>query len=190
MQKTIDIEALLSPIPGDNPAGESLRYDPVYDEIKEARRADEVLEQGDWQHEIKTADWDKVFQLSVQALTERSKDLQIGVWLLESLTALEGFEGIHAGLQVMTGFLQQFWDTVYPEIEDDDLDYRVGPLEFLNAKVWLPIKQIPLTDSSATPGYSWLKWEGSRQGGGEITAEDFDGAVSRSSIRKRARNTP
>ena len=203
MKKTIDIEAILAPIPGENPAGESLRYDPVYDEIKEARRADDVLEQGDWQHEIKTSDWDKVFDLSVAALTEKTKDLQIGAWLLESLTAMEGFEGLHAGLQIMTGFLQQFWDHLYPEMEDDDLDYRVGPLEFINDKVWLAIKQIPVTDRSTTPGYSWMKWQESRQVGaeqdirnqygdvddnkrkareeaiaeGKLTVEDFDAAV-------------
>jgi type VI secretion system protein ImpA len=184
MKKNLDIEAILSPIAGENPAGMSLRYDPVYDEIQEARRADDLLDRGDWQHEIKTSDWDKVFDLSVSALTERTKDLQIGVWLLESLTIMEGFEGLHVGLQVMTGFLQQFWDNVYPEIEDDDLDYRVGPLEFLNDKVWLAVKQIPITDRSVTSGYSWLKWQESRQEAGseeKISAEDFDRAVGSSS---------
>jgi len=180
MKKTIDIAALLAPIPGENSAGTSLRYDPVYDELQEARRADDLLDRGDWQHEIKVSDWDKVFNLCVSSLTERSKDLQIGVWLLEALSSTEGFEGLHAGLQVMTGLLQQFWDNVYPEIEDDDLDYRAGPLEFLNDKVWLVIKQIPLTDPKTTPGYSWLQWQESRQessAAGKISAEDFDRAV-------------
>jgi type VI secretion system protein ImpA len=181
MKKTIDIEAILSPLPGENPAGEFLRYDPVYYAIQEARRADDELDRGDWQHEIKKSDWDRVFELSASVLTERTKDLQIGAWLLESLTTTEGFEGLHAGLQIMTGFLQQFWDTIYPEIEDDDLDFRVGPLEFLNAKLWLAIKQIPLTDSSTTQGYSWLKWQESRQAGKEAIAEDFDRAVGSSS---------
>ncbi len=180
MKKTIDITALLTPIPGENSAGTSLRYDPVYDEIQEARRADDLLDRGDWQQEIKVSDWDKVFSLCVSALTERSKDLQIGAWLLEALSSTEGFEGLHAGLQVMTGLLEQFWDNVFPEIEDDDLDYRVGPLEFLNDKVWLVIKQIPLTDPRSTAGYSWLQWQESRQetsAEDKVSAEDFDRAV-------------
>jgi len=180
MKKKVDLEALLSPIPGDNPAGISLRYDLVYDAIQEARRADDLLDRGDWQHEIKTSDWDKVFNLSVSALSERTKDLQLAAWLLESLTTQEGFEGLYVGLQVMTGLLQQFWDNVYPEIEDDDLDYRVGPLEFINDKLWLAVKQIPLTDSRTTPGYSWLQWQESRQEARneeKISAEDFDRAV-------------
>ena len=44
---TIDIEKILYPISISQPAGESLRYDKVYDEIKEARREDDPnLEQG------------------------------------------------------------------------------------------------------------------------------------------------
>ena len=37
----LDIEALLAPIPGENPAGKDVRYDGTHDAIKEARRADD-----------------------------------------------------------------------------------------------------------------------------------------------------
>jgi len=53
-------EGLLNPIPGENPSGQSLRYDPVYDKIREARRADEELQLSEeaskrdvWGHTIK-----------------------------------------------------------------------------------------------------------------------------------------
>jgi type VI secretion system protein ImpA len=42
---------LLNPIPGENPSGASLRYEPVYDKIKEARREDDDAPQGEWAHE-------------------------------------------------------------------------------------------------------------------------------------------
>ena len=207
MKRTIDIDAILAPLSGDNPAGENLRYAPVYDEIKEARRADDPLDRGDWDREIKTSDWDKVIALSVEALTEKTKDLQIAAWLTEALTRTEGFEGLIFGLKILTGFLSNFWDTVYPEIDEDDLDYRVGPLEFLNNNLWFPIKAVPVTDRSVTSGYSWLQWQDSRQVGyekdtlnqygdvddgkkaardekiaeGKLSAEDFDSAVALSS---------
>jgi len=207
MKRVIDIDAILAPIPGDNPAGEDLRYSPIYDKIKEARRADDPLDRGDWGREIKTSDWDKVITVSVEALTGKTKDLQIGVWLVEALTMSEGFEGFVAGLKILTGFLRDYWEHVYPEIEEGDLDFRVGPLEFLNDKLWFCVKQVPITDSSVTSGHSWLKWQESRQVGyekdthnqygdvdenkkaardeliaeGKLTAEDFDSAVSLSS---------
>ncbi len=185
MKRNIDIEAILAPLPGDNPAGEYLRYSPVYDEIQEARRADDLLARGDWQHEIKTSDWDRVLTLSVQALTEKTKDLQIAAWLLEALTYTEGFAGVNAGLTIITAYLQNFWEHLYPGMEDDDLEFRIGPLEFINDKLWLPIKQIPVTDSAATPGYSWMKWQESRQVGSEKDTLNQYGDVDDDKKRQR-----
>lgn len=203
----MDIDAILAPLPGDNPCGENLRYTALYDEIQEARRADDLLDQGDWQHEVKMSDWHQVFSLCQEALTTKTKDLQIAAWLLESLTATRGFEGVRQGLSIINGFLDAFWETLYPEIEEDDLDYRAGPLEFINDKLWLPIKKIPVTDPGNTPGFSWMKWQESRKVGfekdilnqygdvddekkkardeqiaeGKLPAEEFDSAVKASS---------
>ena len=196
MKVEIDLVGILTPIADDNPAGEDLRYI-LYDEITEARRADDTFERGDWQREIKSADWETVISLCSDALVNRTKDLQIAAWLTEALTIKEGFEGLLTGLKVLRGFLENFWESVYPEIEDDDLDFRVGRLEFLNNSLWSRVKQIPLTDSNARAGYSWLQWEESRRVGnegdaakaetraelvaeGKLTAEDFDAAVTQS----------
>ena len=207
MKREIDIEAILAPIPGDNPAGVNLRYSSLYEEIKEARRADDVLEQGDWQYETKKSDWEVVLTLAVEALTQKTKDLQIAAWLTEALIKLEGFNGLATGLKILSGLLKEHWEHLYPEIEDKDLDFRVAPIEFVNDKLWPCIKQVPLTDSSITSGYSWLKWQESRKVGfeadtrnrygdvdenkkkarneliaeGKLTAEDFDSAVALSS---------
>lgn len=196
MKVEIDLVSILTPVGDDNPAGENLRY-VLFDEITEARRADDAYDRGDWQRDIKNADWETVISLCSDALVNRTKDLQIAAWLAEGLTIMEGFEGLLTGLKVIRGFLENFWESVYPEIEDDDLDFRVGRLEFLNTALGMRIKQIPLTDSNARAGYSWLQWEESRRVGyegdaakaetraeliaeGKVTADDFDAAVSQS----------
>ena len=46
--QVIDLELILQPISDELPSGESLRYSGLYDEISEARRADDNLNQGDW----------------------------------------------------------------------------------------------------------------------------------------------
>ena len=97
MKTTIDVDTILTAIPGDNPAGADLRYTPVYDEIKEARRADDLLDRGDWAREIKTSDWDKVIDLTIGALSQKSKDLQIASWLCEALTEKKHFDGLFLG---------------------------------------------------------------------------------------------
>ncbi|MCU0572171.1 MAG: type VI secretion system protein TssA [Syntrophobacteraceae bacterium] len=208
MTVAVDVEAILKPFPGDNPAGEDLRYSAVYEEIKEARRADDPFDRGDWQREIKKSDWNRVMELASQILTQRTKDLQIAVWLTEGLINKSGFSGLLTGLRIVNGFLTLFWETVYPRIEDDDLEFRAAPLEFLNEKIWVAVKEVPLTDEASTTGYSWFKWKESREVGyeadtknrygdidegkkrvrdeqladGKLSAEDFDAAVSQSSL--------
>lgn len=186
----IDLEAILTPIEGENPAGENLRYAETYDVIKEARREDDQLDRGDWDREIKTADWETVRRIALEALTEKTKDLQIAVWLTEALIKTEGFSGLNMGLQVISGFLENFWDNLYPEIEDDDLDYRIGPLEFFNDKLWVTIRQIPITDPRvAGGGLSWLQWKESTEVGtskeaiaeGKVGIEAFEKAQNQSS---------
>ena len=207
MKKEIDLDAILAAIPGDSPAGEDLRYTPVYDSIKEARREDDLSDPLLSKNEIKRADWKKVISLSVDALKNRTKDLQIAAWLTEALIWTEGFEGLMTGLKISNAFLRDYWDSVYPQIEDGDLDFRVGPIEFMNDKLSLSIRQIPFTDIPATPGYSWYKWQEAHQVGyetdtrnqygdvdeskkkqrdeliteGKLTLEDFDAAVERTS---------
>ncbi len=173
----IDLEAVLEPIPGDNPAGENLRYTPVYDQIQEARKEDDAMDRGDWERDIKTADWHLVKETTVEALTQKSKDLQIAIWLMEALVKTEGLPGLNEGLRVIKGLMETFWDHLYPEIEDDDLDYRVGPLEFMNEKLWMPIKGVPLTDPSNTPGYTWYDWQDSLKVGAESSILDGFGSV-------------
>ena len=207
MSRQLDIDALLAPFPGENPAGEDLRYTRVYEAINEARRSEDGLAMGDWQREVKTADWDKVISLAAEALSQKSKDLQIAAWLTEALSIVEGFDGLASGLKIMSGLMEKFWDTAYPLIKDDDLEYRVAPFEFFNDKVVMCVKQIPMTDKRTTPGYSWLKWQESRDVGyeadtknrygdndeqkkqrrdekiaeGKLTAEAFDAAVAQTS---------
>ena len=53
----IDLDAMLQPVSDESPSGENLRYSGLYDEITEARRADDDLDQGDWQTELKVADY-------------------------------------------------------------------------------------------------------------------------------------
>ena len=74
----IDVQDLLQPIPGANPAGESLRYQGTYDRIADARREDDPnLSQGIYKSALKRADWATAEAICVEALTKRSKDLQI-----------------------------------------------------------------------------------------------------------------
>ncbi len=185
MKPAVDIESLLAPIPGENPAGEDLRYTPIYDALKEARRADDQLERGEWQREIKTSEWDKVISLAGEALSKKSKDLQIAVWLIEALIRKEGFGGASAGLRLLHGLLGHYWENMFPPIEDGDLEFRAAPLEFLNEKLSSSLKEVPLTDPGITPGFTWLKWQESRDVGAEADTLNRSGGTDENKKKKR-----
>jgi type VI secretion system protein ImpA len=186
-------EDLLTPIPGENPSGIDLRHDTkllIHDKIKEARRQDDDLAQGDWKEERKTANFPLVVKLAQDALATISKDLQVAAWLTEGLLQTEGFGGLRTGIVLCQSLLTEFWDTVYPEIEDGDRELRATPLTWVGSKLEIPLKSSPITAS----GYSFLVYKESRVvgfedqaktdkertarakaiAGGKIAPEDFD----------------
>jgi type VI secretion system protein ImpA len=189
----LDIDTLLAPLPGDNPAGQDVRYDGTHDAIKEARRSDDALSQGDWVREIKTADWAAVIDMATEALAAKSKDLQIACWLLEALVKRHGFAGLRDGLRLVRELQERFWETLFPAIDDGDLEPRVALLVWLDDKLPASIRLIPLTDSLNGERYSWLQWRESRDvdnlgrrdpaamaaalADGKITGEQFDKAA-------------
>ena len=165
MPAAVDLEILLTPIPGDNPAGVDLRYEGIYDRIQEARREDEDLPQGVWTKNIvKKSDWSMVESLCVDALATQTKDLQIAVWLLEAWIIQNGVPGLKQGLELIDGFCEIFWESMYPTLDPEDPDYRLAPFRWMNEKMTLRLKQLQITepDSADARSYRWIDWENAR----------------------------
>jgi type VI secretion system protein ImpA len=150
-----NVESLLQPIPGDNPSGQDLRYDPIFEKIKEARREEDDVPQGQWERVRKVAEWPVVINLTTETLTNQSKDIQLAAWLTEALLKRDGFAGLRCGLDVIRGLLEKFWDTLYPAIEDGDTELRAAPLSWLGLKLDIPVKYVPLVRA----GHGLLKYQ-------------------------------
>ncbi len=154
-------EDILAPIPGDNPSGIDVRYDNkllIFDKIKEARRQDDDLSQGDWQSERKTANFPLVVKLAQDTLATVSKDLQLAAYLSEALLQQERFGGLRQGIDLTYRLLTNFWDTVYPLMEDGDRELRARPLAWLGSMLDIPIRSAPIVAA----GYSWFAYKDSR----------------------------
>ncbi len=155
---------LLNAIPGDNPAGENLWYNPVYDRIKEARREeDDIL---DSEHS-KAADWNVVVKIATDALANKTKDLQLAAWLTEAWLKKEGYSGLRDGLVLLRGLVENFWDNLYPVAEDGDLELRVAPLDWIGSRFGNTVKFVPV----AKNGYNWFDYKQSRAVGYDANAE-------------------
>jgi type VI secretion system protein ImpA len=144
MEQVLDIPALMQPIPGDDPAGEDMSFSVEFDQIKEARRADDDLPQEEWETELKAAEWPKVIRTATELLSTKTKDLQIAAWLTEALTHTRGFPGLYAGLTLSRELLSGFWDKLHPGVADG-VAMRAGKVAWLNATLPAVVAAIPLT---------------------------------------------
>jgi type VI secretion system protein ImpA len=182
-------EDILAPIPGENPSGIDLRYDNkllVHDKIKEARRQDDDLSQGDWQSERKTANFPVVVKLAQDTLATVSKDLQVAAWLTEALLHTERFDGLRQGLELTHKLMMEFWDTVYPIIEDGDRELRAVPLAWIGSKLDFPLRSTPIVGA----GYSWFIYKDSRVVGYEDQAKTDKDKKTRSTMLANGKIAP
>ena len=190
---------ILDPIAGENPAGTYLRHEPVFSQIKEARRSDDDGSRRPGVDDApKVADWSKVYELAGSALATQSKDLELAGWLTESLIRREGFAGLRAGLDVIRELLARYWETLYPPLDPEDdppTAQRAARLSWVGHYLVRAVSDAPITRK----GHSLLKYRESRIVGSEadcggdekrleerkyliekehkIPAEEFDNAV-------------
>ena len=162
---------ILDPISGANPAGIDLRRDTkllIYEKIKEARRQDDDLSQGDWVAERKVADYSLIVRLAQDSIATVSKDLQLAAWLTEALLRTEPFGGLRQGLDLCRRLVSEFWDTLYPVLEDGDREFRATPLSWIGSNLDLPLRSAPLVERAR---YSLLSYQESRTVGYEDQAK-------------------
>jgi type VI secretion system protein ImpA len=192
-------EDLLTPIAGENPSGENLYYDKVFDQIKEARKEGEDGPLGAEFEQVqkKKADHRAVVKLAGDALAKRSKDLRLAAWLVESQLVVEGYGVLKPGIELLQSLQETFWATLYPEIEEgNDIELRMVSMETAAKLIADAIRKVPLTRS----GLSYVDYLESRAVGyekdattdakqeargdainhGKVTAEDFDQAFAAS----------
>src|SRR5262249_14229283 len=132
-----------------------------------------------WSRALKKSDFVLVIKLATDALSQRTKDLQIAAWLTEALLAQERVSGLTQGLDLIRGLIENFWDTIHPEIEDGDLEMRFGPIEWVGSRLDTMVRRVPLTRNKL----DWFRFQESRRIGYE---KDAEGNESKTAARQQA----
>jgi type VI secretion system protein ImpA len=189
-------EMFLQPIDPTLPVGTYLRYDPLYDRIAQARLSEDAsLPQGVWQRPTLQADWRLVEELCTEALIHRTKDLQIALWLTEAWLHLEGLAGYSRGANLILELHHSFVDTMHPAPEladrvspheinfplraiDPSVEHRVNLIQWLNEKLSLQVKLLPLSSPSAASGTT------------SFSLADLEGALYQEQIQRRQGPNP
>jgi type VI secretion system protein ImpA len=192
----IDLEALLAPIPGDNPAGHAVPF-ATREIFEKARKevnpalyaADDPLRPTD----TVRADWGLIVEKAQEVLTESTKEMLTAARLTEALLKLHGdelrgFAGLRDGIQLMRRMLDECWDRIYPPIEEEgDEEVRAAAFSWLDdsdrgARFPLSIRATSITTLDGK-GLSWKDWKDSNQPGEqqEQNKEAFSKAVEEAS---------
>jgi type VI secretion system protein VasJ len=120
------VELGTAPISDSSPAGESVRYDPQFEELSAEIAKTESLTET-------VIDWDQVTQLSKEILKKKSKDYRVASYLTVGLCHTQGLAGLYNGIRVYQGLVKNFWDKAFPEKKR--MRGRIGTLQWLNDHV-------------------------------------------------------
>jgi type VI secretion system protein ImpA len=129
----ISAEELLKPISEEAPSGEDLAYDPGLQELETMTRGKEETQFS----AAEPPDWKALRSRSLE-LFARSKDLRVAMTLTVASLELDGLPGFRESMVLLKGLLENFWPTVYPQLDpSDDND----PLQRMNivASVAMPV---------------------------------------------------
>lgn len=194
----VDIDRLLDPISAERPAGEYLRYEETYDRVEEQRHADDpALPQGIYEEELDTADWEAVEETCMTALETKTKDLKLAAWLTEAWIYRYHFRGARGGITLLAGLVEGFWDDLYPPIKDGDLEFRLGPIQWIDEKLSTQLKEVPITQpdvSGEADTFTLLDWESTEPGPGSgaqgPSSDDEEEGITRNEIQTSITLTP
>lgn len=151
-----DLLALLDDIAPDNPCGDYLEYDPDYLELGkniQGKPEDPITGES-----AQPPNWRDIQKASL-AILQKSKDIQVVVYLVRALLNQEGVAGFRDGLSLLHNLLQKYWEPIHPVLDpEDDLDptARVNILEELSNfdSILRPLSLVPLVDSKSVGRFS------------------------------------
>jgi type VI secretion system protein ImpA len=155
---SIDLKQLLGAKSEERPSGEDLEYDPLFGEMERAAKGREEQQFGDTVIAAEDPDWAEL-RTHALAVLERSKDLRAAVQLTRALIRTDGYAGLADGLSLIRGYLEGYWESLFPQLDPDDhndptirlntLLNLCDPLEFL-----APVSKLPLVSSNRMGQFS------------------------------------
>lgn len=187
------VDQLLQPLPGDQPAGRWLRYEHVWMALSKSREEDDpALPLGEWERPLVKANWKQVAADCARLLREDSKDFQIAAWLCDAWIRVYQMDGLHAGLALLAGLAERFWQDAWPAIEDGDADRRIAPFVWVNTTLPLTLRLhtvLLAPDSQREQPLTMLDWEraSTREEVKPASKPDHNTALSRQAIRASVR---
>jgi type VI secretion system protein ImpA len=167
----INIDELLAPVSDAAPCGEDPWSTGVLSEL-------ETLAAGKPETQFSAAedpDWPRLRQRAL-AVAAETKDLRVAAILSSTLLRTDGLAGFLDGVRLLHGYLENFWETVFPlldESEGNDPYERINALSNLAAplgadgdllKVVSGLRALPLLSAPRSGRFSLTHYHAVREG--------------------------
>ncbi|MCC8392525.1 type VI secretion system protein TssA [Paraburkholderia sp. MMS20-SJTR3] len=114
----LDVEHLLAETATMPPCGVDLEYDAEFLEL-DALASDKPKRQ--FQETDEEPPWRDIMERAA-ALLDRSKDLRVALIYTRAASRVAGLGGFHAGLRVLLGMHERYWENLYPALDAEDAD--------------------------------------------------------------------
>ncbi|KKA06290.1 type VI secretion protein ImpA [Pseudomonas ogarae] len=150
----MDVPLLLAAVSATSPCGEDLEYDADFLRLERDSRGQPERSMGDSILPAEPPEWRSIQQQSLDLL-QRSKDLRITHFLLQSSLALEGLPGMARVLTLISELLKQYWAELHPRLDaDDDNDptVRINALAGLTSDITIRLLRESILARSRTFG--------------------------------------
>ncbi|MGN6366905.1 MAG: type VI secretion system protein TssA [Phycisphaerae bacterium] len=115
----IEIEPLLAEVSAEAPAGADVEYDPEYFELEKLARGTPESRMGDVVKPAEEPVWREVKEAALK-LSERTRDVRVGMILSISLLKEDGLAGFKDGAALLRGMVERLWEQFYPKLDPDD----------------------------------------------------------------------
>jgi len=105
-------DVITSPFEGDSPYGENVQYGERYEAIQR-----EIRKLTAASSKETSIDWKAIRNLSIELLSQESKDLSVACFLTVALFLEDGYGGARDGLEIVRTFVADHWEGVFPQRE-------------------------------------------------------------------------
>ena len=150
----MDVPLLLAAVSATSPCGEDMAYDAQFLQLERDAKGQPERSMGDAILPAEPPDWRSIQQQSLDLL-QRSKDLRITHFLLQSALALQGVAGLADALTLINALLREYWADLHPRLDaDDDNDptVRINALSGLTSDATIRLLRESILTRSRTFG--------------------------------------
>jgi len=200
--ESLNPDDFFHPLEGENPCGLDLQASDEGRKIRgalrdlrnEARKIERQADEGSTRYQSWAAAvpfWKKLRDDGIEVLKTKSRDLHVLSLCIEALARTDGFEGLHVGFSMAQGFVETFWDHLYPAPDPEELpctpekiaEIRILPLERLvgvdsDGLLAPAIYHLPLVEPRGGEKYGLSHWRSSQQLGGITDRKKLEEAIA------------